>query len=849
MHSEGQPSHSRHSLESNCWPVGQQLERQDQQVIGIQRQPSPLSAIDQSQTDTYWDQSNHNDYQQQHDYQKQHSHDDESLQSSLHNYQTQHSNTQQQQPIQQPQHTHTSLELRLPELAIIGHGNSEYSRSRSNSNESHTSKAGAVEQDDGTSTLLRQAVAMDHLPNSTTSVSLGLVPPQQHLHGELESVKQPVSHPQAAPLQLEGSGPTTSRRSAFATKRRFACRDLSCDQTFSTSGHLSRHMKLHTGELPHVCPILYCQSMFSRRDNMIQHYVSHQRKLIVRNEIVHHKSDSAPVLSPGFDEKCKSRAKARAARKPKSVAALSLPLHIPSPTQDASLFVSGSGPGAPPSPELSLHDKPYKNSDNNPSSQHSQAIIKAAPNPRRTRVARAHQKPLSFNLNPKDRPRSSLSTDNNGLRTIIPYTYQLHNDPQLNSPLSAGRQYSNHNLFAQSIQRPSTVDPLEMSHYMAMSSQHDPNHQLVSPMAPQSSNDLSSMGALGRSASAGGMQHSSIHLPIPNYSHQGQYIQHGRQESVRYGSDFSGMLGTPQSLIHSMHTELDAQPPSRPLSADAFSSNSNSSLLLNHGETSLSVGDVNNNTHAPSSLSFLQRQQTHPYYVPSSIDSTSFIPHSLHSNIENDRNEYAGHQLPLPQTMQHQPYYPLYSHQPPHDPHYTSYDPHVHPTQPDFRNDSPQPRSDLVSSAYETNNHEQHPSSRTHSALSSSCMNEFLSPNSLHSLDAMHPPPHPLGISGASVCDTPPGQASATATELPNWLMYQQAGSMLTLDEQQHADMNIHHHSQAALVPAPLPKHYSHIRGSLDDVGGLHVGGSTSLLTRNCSAGPQPSSSMHMPIN
>ncbi|KAH6574190.1 hypothetical protein BASA62_002558 [Batrachochytrium salamandrivorans] len=774
MHSEGQPSHSRHSLESNCWPVGQQLERQDQQVIGIQRQPSPLSAIDQSQTDTYWDQSNHNDYQQQHDYQKQHSHDDESLQSSLHNYQTQHSNTQQQQPIQQPQHTHTSLELRLPELAIIGHGNSEYSRSRSNSNESHTSKAGAVEQDDGTSTLLRQAVAMDHLPN--------------------------ISHPQAAPLQLEGSGPTTSRRSAFATKRRFACRDLSCDQTFSTSGHLSRHMKLHTGELPHVCPILYCQSMFSRRDNMIQHYVSHQRKLIVRNEIVHHKSDSAPVLSPGFDEKCKSRAKARAARKPKSVAALSLPLHIPSPTQDASLFVSGSGPGAPPSPELSLHDKPYKNSDNNPSSQHSQAIIKAAPNPRRTRVARAHQKPLSFNLNPKDRPRSSLSTDNNGLRTIIPYTYQLHNDPQLNSPLSAGRQYSNHNLFAQSIQRPSTVDPLEMSHYMAMSSQHDPNHQLVSPMAPQSSNDLSSMGALGRSASAGGMQHSSIHLPIPNYSHQGQYIQHGRQESVRYGSDFSGMLGTPQSLIHSMHTELDAQPPSRPLSADAFSSNSNSSLLLNHGETSLSVGDVNNNTHAPSSLSFLQRQQTHPYYVPSSIDSTS-------------------------------------------------YDPHVHPTQPDFRNDSPQPRSDLVSSAYETNNHEQHPSSRTHSALSSSCMNEFLSPNSLHSLDAMHPPPHPLGISGASVCDTPPGQASATATELPNWLMYQQAGSMLTLDEQQHADMNIHHHSQAALVPAPLPKHYSHIRGSLDDVGGLHVGGSTSLLTRNCSAGPQPSSSMHMPIN
>ncbi|KAI8844236.1 hypothetical protein BC829DRAFT_400364 [Chytridium lagenaria] len=52
-----------------------------------------------------------------------------------------------------------------------------------------------------------------------------------------------------------------------------------CLKMFTTSGHLSRHIKGHSGAKPYACPIQGCTSRFSRHDNMMQHYRSHTRRV------------------------------------------------------------------------------------------------------------------------------------------------------------------------------------------------------------------------------------------------------------------------------------------------------------------------------------------------------------------------------------------------------------------------------------------------------------------------------------------------------------------------------------------------------------------------------------------
>ncbi|CCK72169.1 C2H2-type zinc finger protein KNAG_0J00870 [Huiozyma naganishii CBS 8797] len=58
--------------------------------------------------------------------------------------------------------------------------------------------------------------------------------------------------------------------------RKFQCK--TCSMAFTTSGHLSRHNKIHTGEKNYVCPHESCGQRFSRHDNCIQHYRTHLKK-------------------------------------------------------------------------------------------------------------------------------------------------------------------------------------------------------------------------------------------------------------------------------------------------------------------------------------------------------------------------------------------------------------------------------------------------------------------------------------------------------------------------------------------------------------------------------------------
>lgn len=48
-----------------------------------------------------------------------------------------------------------------------------------------------------------------------------------------------------------------------------------CSRSFTTSGHLARHNRIHTGERKHECPWPNCSARFARQDNCMQHYKTH----------------------------------------------------------------------------------------------------------------------------------------------------------------------------------------------------------------------------------------------------------------------------------------------------------------------------------------------------------------------------------------------------------------------------------------------------------------------------------------------------------------------------------------------------------------------------------------------
>lgn len=82
----------------------------------------------------------------------------------------------------------------------------------------------------------------------------------------------PARH-SVSPKTLLPTPPPANMKETKESKRKHVCKI--CSRSFTTSGHLARHNRIHTGERKHICPWTNCDARFARQDNCMQHYKTH----------------------------------------------------------------------------------------------------------------------------------------------------------------------------------------------------------------------------------------------------------------------------------------------------------------------------------------------------------------------------------------------------------------------------------------------------------------------------------------------------------------------------------------------------------------------------------------------
>ncbi|KFZ19981.1 hypothetical protein V502_03403 [Pseudogymnoascus sp. VKM F-4520 (FW-2644)] len=99
---------------------------------------------------------------------------------------------------------------------------------------------------------------------------------EQHYHDPAMAAYA-VSQGHLVPQIPAFAPPPATTVTASGTKR-YHCRyadAVGCDKTFTTSGHASRHSKIHTCEKGIQCAFAGCPKKFTRADNMKQHLETH----------------------------------------------------------------------------------------------------------------------------------------------------------------------------------------------------------------------------------------------------------------------------------------------------------------------------------------------------------------------------------------------------------------------------------------------------------------------------------------------------------------------------------------------------------------------------------------------
>ncbi|KAF1806266.1 hypothetical protein V8B55DRAFT_1442365 [Mucor lusitanicus] len=120
--------------------------------------------------------------------------------------------------------------------------------------------------------------------NEISKESAFLITNASGRHINLLNDSGPIAMSVPSPPSSDNSDENTSTVDAVSTptpvessssKRKYHCTEPGCAKSFTTSGHLARHNRIHTGEKNFPCLFPGCLSRFSRQDNMMQHYRTH----------------------------------------------------------------------------------------------------------------------------------------------------------------------------------------------------------------------------------------------------------------------------------------------------------------------------------------------------------------------------------------------------------------------------------------------------------------------------------------------------------------------------------------------------------------------------------------------
>ncbi|KAF7318375.1 hypothetical protein HMN09_00346400 [Mycena chlorophos] len=174
----------------------------------------------------------------------------------------------------------------------------------------------------------------------------------------LASTDGPPAHAASQPPAGASSEPFENQADWSQTRPRppgrHFCPVPTCGRAFTTSGHVQRHARTHTGERKHACPFPGCGTRCSRADNLQQHYRIHLSPSSRRRTAGGRKVFAAPM--PRRELPQSSVSPSAGTSNPSSVSVVSSPVDSQTQATDSSSSGQPPLPWTPPNSPPPLED-------------------------------------------------------------------------------------------------------------------------------------------------------------------------------------------------------------------------------------------------------------------------------------------------------------------------------------------------------------------------------------------------------------------------------------------------------------------------------------------------------------